>query len=365
MILKDLTDYLEDIAPLHYQESYDNAGLLVGAFNKEIRSALISLDCTEAVVDEAISNGYNLIISHHPIVFKGLKKFNGNSYVERVILKAIKNDIAIYAIHTNLDSVINGVNAKICKRIGLKNLKILSPKSGLLKKLVFFAPVENAQEIKNSIFSAGAGSIGDYSECCFHSEGTGSFKASDKAHPFIGKINELHEEPELRIEMIYPLIAEKKVISALLSAHPYEEVAYDLYALDNTHQNVGSGMVGELEEMMDGFDFLQQLKDQMATQVIRHTKILDKPVKTIAVCGGSGSFLLPEAMQAKADVFITADFKYHEFFDADEKILIADIGHFESEQFTQDLLLEFITKKFPNFAVRLTENNTNPIKYLS
>ncbi|TKC00359.1 Nif3-like dinuclear metal center hexameric protein [Pedobacter cryophilus] len=365
MRLKELIDCLEEFAPLNYQESYDNSGLIIGNQENEIHKALISLDCTEEIVDEAIANQCDIIISHHPIVFKGLKKFNGNNYVERVIIKAIENRIAIYAIHTNLDSVLNGVNGKICEKIGLKNCKILAPKTGLLKKLVFFVPLKNATEVRNAVFEAGAGSIGNYSECSFNTSGQGTFKANNEAKPFVGELNKLHEENEMRVEVIYPAPAEKKIMTALWENHPYEEVAYDIYALENTHQQVGSGMIGELETEISGLDFLHQLKEKMGLSVIRHTKILDKKIKIIAVCGGSGSFLLPKAIQAKADIFITADFKYHEFFDADEKILIADIGHFESEQFTQELLLEIITKKFPNFAVRLTGNNTNPIKYLS
>jgi dinuclear metal center YbgI/SA1388 family protein len=365
MIIDELTSYLEEIAPLNYQESYDNAGLIVGSPEKEITKALISLDCTEAVVDEAIAQNCDIIISHHPIVFKGLKKLNGNNYVERVIIKAIENKIAIYAIHTNLDLVLTGVNAKICEKIGLQNCRILSPKAGLLKKLVFFVPLDKADEVKTAIFSAGAGEIGNYSECSFNVNGFGTFKGNEKSNPFIGIKNQLHQEEETRVEVIYPAVAERRILAALLAVHPYEEVAHDIYSLDNALQDVGFGMIGELKNEMDGLDFLHLLKNNMDLSVIRYTEILNKKIKRVAVCGGSGSFLLSKAIQAKADVFVTADFKYHEFFDADGKILIADIGHFESEQFTQELLLQFITKKFPKFAIRLTENNTNPIKYLS
>jgi dinuclear metal center YbgI/SA1388 family protein len=365
MTVNELTSYLEEIAPLDYQESYDNAGLIVGSPDKEITKALISLDCTEAIIEEAIAQNCDIIISHHPIVFKGLKKLNGNNYVERVIIKAIENKIAIYAIHTNLDSVFTGVNAKICEKVGLQNYQILSPKAGLLKKLVFFVPLVKAEKVKTAIFSAGAGDIGNYSECSFNVNGIGTFKGNEKSNPFVGNKNQLHQEEETRVEVIYTAITERKILSALFATHPYEEVAYDIYPLDNALQDVGSGMVGELEKEMDGLDFLYLLKKNMNISVIKHTEILNKKVKRVAVCGGSGSFLLSKAIQAKADVFVTADFKYHEFFDADGKILIADIGHFESEQFTQQLLLQFITNKFPNFAIRLTENNTNPIKYLS
>ncbi len=365
MTIQELTQYLEEIAPLAFQESYDNAGLIVGTPTKKINKALISLDCTEDVVDEAIKFNCDIIISHHPIVFKGLKKLTGASYVERVIIKAIENKIAIYAIHTNLDSVLNGVNGKICQKIGLKNYSILSPKTGLIKKLVFFVPLAFADAVKSAIYKAGAGSIGNYSECSFNVKGIGTFKANENAKPFVGDNNKLHKEEENRVEIIYPAYAEKKILTALWTSHPYEEVAYDIYTVENNHHEVGSGMIGELPEELSGLEFLHHLKEKMGVSVIRHTEILAKKIKKVAVCGGSGSFLLSKAVQAKADVFVTADFKYHEFFDADKKILIADIGHYESEQFTQELLLEIITNKFPNFAIRLTGNNTNPIKYLS
>jgi dinuclear metal center YbgI/SA1388 family protein len=365
MKLAQLTNYLETIAPLTYQESYDNSGLIVGSFDREINKALISLDCTEAIIDEAIHNNCDMIISHHPIVFKGLKKLNGNNYVERVIIKAIENKIAIYAIHTNLDAVDNGVNSKICEKIGLQNCRILSPKKSALKKLVFFVPLAYADIVRTEIFEAGGGNIGNYTNASFNIKGIGTFKGNNLTNAFIGEKNKLHHEEETRIEVLYQSQLESKIIAALLKNHPYEEVAYDIYALDNSLKEVGSGMIGDLPTEMDGLDFLNQLKERMDLNVIRHTEILPKKVKRIAVCGGSGSFLLNNAIAANADVFITADFKYHEFFDADGKIIIADIGHYESEQFTQHLLLDIITEKFPNFAIRLTENNTNPIKYLS
>ncbi|POY35623.1 Nif3-like dinuclear metal center hexameric protein [Solitalea longa] len=364
MTLNDLSIFLEQLAPLAYQEDYDNAGLIVGNPQQEISKALISLDCTEAVVDEAIAAGANLIISHHPIVFKGMKRFNGNSYVERVVMKAIKHDIALYAIHTNLDSVSDGVNAKICDKLGLVNRSILSPKQGKLKKLVTFCPTAQADDVRNALFSAGAGHIGNYSECSFNSDGTGTFKGDSSTNPFAGTPGELQLEAELRIETIFPSHLEGKVISALLKAHPYEEVAYDIYALNNSFSTVGSGMVAELEEAMNTLDFLAQLKQTMGAGVVKYTDIVKSKVKKIAVCGGAGGFLLKDAIRAGADVFVTADYKYHEFFDADGKIVIADIGHFESEQFTSELLLEKLSEKFPTFAVLLSRVKTNPVNYL-
>ncbi|EHQ27297.1 Nif3-like dinuclear metal center hexameric protein [Mucilaginibacter paludis] len=364
MKLSELTGYLESLAPLTYQEEYDNSGLIVGNPDADIHQALVSLDCTEAVVDEAIAKGCQVIVSHHPIVFRGLKKFTGKTYIERVVAKSIRHDIAIYAIHTNLDNMDTGVNARICQTLGLQNCRILSPKQNLLKKLVTFVPDNYAGKVRDALFNAGAGHIGNYSDCSFNTNGTGTFKGGADTDPFVGEPGKRHLEPEVRLETVFPANLESKVLMALFMEHPYEEVAYDLYPITNQYQNIGSGMVGELETAIDEASFLQLVKYKMKTPVIRHTNLRGKAVKKVAVCGGSGSFLLKQAIAAGADVFITADFKYHEFFDADEKLVVADIGHFESEQFTQNLLCEIIRKKFANFAVRLTEVNTNPIKYL-
>lgn len=363
MKLSEITNFLENIAPLNYQEDYDNAGLIVGHPGDEIHAALVALDCTEQIVDEAIAKSCNLIITHHPIVFKGLKKFNGKTYVERVVLKAIKNNIALYAIHTNLDHVAHGVSGEICKRLGILNAKILAPKNNLLKKLVTFCPTAQADGLRNALFIAGAGDIGKYSDCSFNMEGTGTFKAGAGADPFVGQVGEQHHEAEVRIELIFKVQDERKILLALLENHPYEEVAYDIYTLTNQLESVGAGMVGWLPQEMDYLDFLNLVKNNMQAKVIRHTELLPKKIKKVAVCGGSGSFLLKDAIAAGADAFVTADFKYHEFFDAEQKLMICDIGHYESEQFTSNLLIDNIQEKFPNFAIRLTEHNTNPINY--
>ena len=364
MKLQELCTYLESVAPLAYQEPYDNSGLLFGNPDTTIRGAVISLDCTEEVVDEAIKKGCNLVISHHPLVFKGLKRFTGSSYVERTLIKAIKNDVAIYAIHTNLDNVAAGVNKALADKIGLRNVRILAPKSGILKKLVTLCPTQHADAVRTALFNAGAGQIGHYAQCSFNVAGEGTFTAQEGANPFVGSIGIPQTEAELRIEVLYPEHLEKTVLSALKEAHPYEEVAYFLQTLSNAHQEIGSGMIGELPEAQDPLAVLQHIKSQLGVPVIRHTQLLEKTIKKIAICGGSGSFLLPNALAAGADMFVTADYKYHEFFDADKQVVIADVGHFESEQFTQMLLFETITKIFPNFALHLTEQVTNPIKYL-
>ena len=365
MKIKELTQYLETIAPLSYQESYDNSGLIVGDPNDEIKKALVSLDCTEAVVDEAIAKGCDIIISHHPIVFKGLKKFNNKNYVERTVIKAIKHNIALYAIHTNLDNVLGGVSSKIADKLMLEQQAILSPKSGLLKKLVVYVPRAHVEEVRQALFEAGAGSVGNYDECSYNTAGYGTFRPLQGANPVIGSIGTQERVEETKIEVIYPSNLERQIVVAMLASHPYEEVAYNIVTLDNVFQQVGSGVIGNLSEPLAGKEFLAYLKDKLKLQVIRHTALLDKPISRVAVCGGSGGFLLNDAKRSGADIFITADYKYHEFFDAEGQLVIADIGHFESEQFTQELLLDIIQKKFVNFAVLLTETDTNPIKYYS
>ncbi len=361
--IKDITGFLESIAPRSYQESYDNSGLLTGNADAEVKGILVSLDCTEEVVDEAIQLNVNLIVAHHPIIFKGLKKLTGQNYIERTIIKAIKNDIAIYSIHTNLDNVYKGVNKKIAERLGLKNIKILSPKKDTLSKLVTFVPQENKEAVLTALYEAGAGQIGNYTNCSFTTSGTGTFLPNESANPHLGAVNQLEKVTEGRIEVIFPGYLESRIMAALRKAHPYEEVAHYLSRLENENQEVGSGMIGELDSEEEPIHFLKRLKSVMNTECVRHTALKSKKIKKVALCGGSGSFLLSKAIAASADVYISADFKYHEFFDAEGKIIIADIGHYESEQFTKDLLVEVLTEKFSTFAINFSKTVTNPISY--
>ncbi|MCC6600701.1 MAG: Nif3-like dinuclear metal center hexameric protein [Crocinitomicaceae bacterium] len=363
MLLKEITEYLEQKAPLALQENYDNCGLITGDLSSEINSALICLDSTEDVVDEAIAIGCNLIIAHHPIIFSGLKKFSSRGYIERAIVKAIKNDIAIYAIHTNLDNASNGVNQRMADKLGLISRKILDPKADQLLKLSVFVPETHADALRNALFVSGAGHIGGYDECSFGVSGEGTFRAGENSLPFVGKRGQRHTEREIKIEVILRAWNVATVISAMNAAHPYEEVAYDLYPLKNKDEGSGSGLLGELPEALPTKTFLKLVKDHFTCEVVRHTALHKETIKNVALCGGSGSFLLPKAIGAKADIFITADFKYHQFFDADKKIILADIGHFESEQFTIDLLSDWIAEKFPNFAAHKTGVVTNPIYY--
>lgn len=364
MQVNEITTVLEKAAPLAYQENYDNAGLQVGDGNNEVTGALLCLDVTEDVIKEAVSLDINLIISHHPVIFGGLKKLINATYPERIVQLAIKNDISIYSSHTNLDAVHQGVNYRIAQKLKLKNVRMLKQAGGQLKKVVVFVPNDYAMKVREAMFNAGAGHIGNYESCSFNLQGEGSFKGGEGTNPFVGIKGELHFENEIRTETIVPAVSLNKVITAMINAHPYQEVAYDIYPLENTYSHVGMGVIGELPEENDTAGFLRSLKNIFNVDGIRHTNVCRETIKTVALCGGSGSFLLPNAIKAGADVFISADFKYHQFFDADNEIIIADIGHYESEQFTLEIFYDLIKEKFPTFAVRLTTVNTNPINYL-
>jgi dinuclear metal center YbgI/SA1388 family protein len=363
MKIAEIISFLESVAPPSLQESYDNAGLLTGNSSWVCSGIITTLDATEAVVKEAIEKNCNLIVAHHPIIFGGLRKITGKNYVEQTIITAIKNDIAIYAIHTNLDNVLHGVNAAIADKLGLINRKILQPKNETLKKLFTFVPVEFAENVRSAIFNAGGGHISNYSECSFNTAGQGTFKPGEGSNPFTGKRGIRHTEDEIKMEMIFPAWQQQNILSAMIAAHPYEEVAYDIVALDNQNQQVGSGLVGELPESINENEFLTLLKEKFNLSVIRHTPLLAKPVKKIAICGGAGSFLIGAAVAAGAHFYITGDVKYHEFFDANNRLVIADIGHYESEQFTINLLFDILSQKFPTFAIQKTGVKTNPVHY--
>lgn len=364
MLLTEITQYLEKLAPLQLQESYDNSGLLVGNPDMEINGILISLDMTEEVMAEALEKKCNLIVSHHPLIFKGLKKITDETAIERMVIGAIKNNVAIYAIHTNLDNVDTGVNKILCEKLGLVNLSILAPKEDLLCKLVTFCPEEYAGRVRSALFSAGAGNIGNYDSCSFTMEGTGTFRGSEDSNPFVGEKGKLNLENEVRIETVFPKYLKKNMLTALLREHPYEEVAYDIYALSNSLPNKGAGMLGELKSPRNILDFLNFVKDVTGAKCIRHSGLIHREISKIAVCGGAGSFLIDQAIRAQADVFITGDIKYHDFFMAEKKLVIADIGHYESEQFVKELIYSELIKKFSNFAVLISEAHTNSVNYL-
>ncbi len=363
MKISEAISFLESIAPPALQENYDNAGLLTGSPDWECTGIITALDATEAVVLEAIEKNYNCIVAHHPIIFGGLKQINGKTYVERAVIAAIKHDIAIYAIHTNLDNVLVGVNGRIADQLGLVKRAVLQPKNNTLRKLFIFVPLLFAEKLRNAIFEAGAGNIGNYSECSFNAPGTGTFRPGEGTHPFSGTTGQRTYEEEMKVEVIFPAWLERKIIEAMLRVHPYEEVAYDIISLNNSSQTTGSGLVGELPEGMSEHELLERVKLSFSLRVIRHTQFTSKMIKKIAICGGAGSFLIGAAAASGADCYITSDIKYHEFFDADGRLLLLDIGHFESEQFTVELLFDVLREKFPTFAVLKTGVFTNPVRY--
>jgi dinuclear metal center YbgI/SA1388 family protein len=371
MIIKEIIAILEQMSPLAYAENFDNVGLLIGNQNIETTGILICHDALETVVDEAIERNCNLIVCFHPILFSGLKKITGKNYVEKSIIKAIKNDIAIFAIHTALDNHHEGVNKIFCNALGLINTKILIPKQNFIRKLVTYTTPENAEKLRNSLFDAGAGKIGNYENCSFNSIGNSTFQGNENSNPVVGKRFELVENQEIKIEVTFEKHLQNQILKALFSNHIYEEVAYEIYNLENQHQNIGLGMIGELENEMPEKEFLEFVKLKMQSPAIRHSEFLDKKIKKVAVLGGSGSTSIKQAIASGADVFLTADLKYHNFYEAEKKLLLADIGHYESERYTKNYIFDYLKKKITNFAnsnlinkIHLSETNTNPVKYL-
>jgi dinuclear metal center YbgI/SA1388 family protein len=362
--VSQVASIIESFSPLGLQENYDNAGLAIGSPSTEVKGILIALDVTPEIADEAIATGCNLIIAHHPIIFNGLKRITGATLTERIVIKAIQNDIAIYAAHTNLDSVWGGVSHKMAEKLNLSNIKVLSPANNQLAKLVTFAPTSAAQKVRQALFDSGAGNIGNYDSCSYNTEGQGTFRGSESTNPFVGEKGELHFEPETRIEVIVPKPIISKVVAALKSVHPYEEVAFDIYPLENKNPKAGLGVIGSLQEPLNSDEFLQHVKTIFNCTQIKHSNIVKHQVKKIALCGGSGFSLLNNAISQNADIFITADIKYHGFFETENKILLVDIGHYESELFAIDIFYELLTKNLPTFAIRKTSLNTNPINYL-
>jgi dinuclear metal center YbgI/SA1388 family protein len=364
MTVQDIINELHDLAPLAYAEDFDNVGLLVGDKSQKVSGVMVTLDALEAVVDEAIAQSCNLIVSFHPIIFNGLKKLTGKTYVERVVIKAIKNNIAIFAIHTALDNALQGVNSIICDQLSLLNKKILIPQAATLRKLQTYVPSKDADELRNSLFRAGAGQIGNYDSCSFNFDGQGTYRGNEASNPSIGKKGELHRETETAVSVVFKEHNEAQILKALFQAHPYEEIAFEITTLDNTNPYIGMGMIGELKEPMEVKACLAYVKERMNTPLLRHSKLIERPIKKIAVLGGSGSFAIGAAKASGADLFITADLKYHDFFSAENRLVLADVGHYESEQFTKSFLVDYLSKKITNFAIILSKTNTNPVKYL-
>lgn len=365
MTIAEIRKVLEAFAPLSLQESYDNAGLLTGSDDWNVKGILCTVDVTCDILDEALRYGDNLIVAHHPFIFNEIKSVTGQTNTERILIKAIKKDIAIYAAHTNVDNISMGVNKKICDKLGLLNCQILSPSKVNLVKLVTFVPEKHANKVREALFNSGAGHIGNYDSCSYNISGLGTFRGGEDTNPYVGEKGKLHFEDEIRIETIVPRERISDCIDAMIDAHPYEEVAYDVYPIENEYNKTGAGMIGEFEKPFTHNQFLELLKHTFNTSVIRYSGIIKKAYKKISVCGGSGYFLLKKAMLAKSDAFVTGDIKYHQFFDPEQKILLCDVGHYESEQFTKEIFYDLLIKNFSTFAVHLSTIVTNPIKYFT
>ena len=363
MTVAQIATGLEQLAPLPFAEDFDNVGLLVGDPQMEVTGVLVTLDTLEDVLTEAREKGCNLVVSFHPILFQGLKRITGATYVERVVARAIEQRIAIYSMHTALDNVREGVSRKLCEVLGLERPRTLIPRKGIIKKLVTYVPEGARRALLEKLFEAGAGELGNYSHCSFSTPGEGSFLPGQQASPAIGERGSLQLEPEQQLHLTFTAEREKAVLRALQEYHPYEEVAYEISTLENAYQHLGMGMVGELEAPMEEKAFLQHLRERLHTPCIRHSRLTGKPVRRVAVLGGSGAFAIGAARAAGADVLVTGDVKYHQFFQAEGQMVIADVGHYESEQFTKNLLVDYLTEKFPNFAIHLSETQTNPVNY--
>lgn len=361
--IKEILGHLDTLAPFKYTESFDNTGLLIGDSNQSVTKALICLDVTDQVIDQAIAEGYDLIIAFHPLIFKGLKSIGTQDRVGRCVTRLIRHDIALIAIHTNLDKSMQGVNQMISQKIGLDAMRFLMPEQ-TMSKLVTYVPHAHVDVVRESLIQAGAGQIGEYGGCSFSSLGEGTFIPSKNSNPYVGEKEKMHREAEARLEMLVPHHLKSKAVQSLLAAHPYEEVAYDLYPVEVGGSIAGMGMVGELAKPMSPKAFLSHLQTVFGTPNIRYSAY-NKQIQTVAVLGGSGAFALGAAMGCGADALVTADLKYHDFFIPQEQLMLIDIGHFESEQFTLQILKDYLSKKIINFAFDLTSVNTNPVCYFT
>lgn len=361
--LGEFTRWLEELIPPAFQEHYDNSGLQVGDPDASVNSVLLTVDVSAEVIAEAGEHGCNLIISHHPLIFTPLKRIAGGSETERCVASAVRGGIAIYSAHTSFDNVSWGVSHILAEMIGLTKIRVLAPLKGKLSKLITFVPVSHAGRVREALFAAGAGHIGNYDRCSFSVTGDGTFRAGEGADPYAGQVGEDHSEPEIRIEAVMPSHLAPACVRALLAAHPYEEAAYDIIALENEYHGAGAGAIGTLPGPLTVTMLLEKLKALTGIPVIRYSGDAARTVTTIAVCGGSGSDLISAAARAGADAFVTGDIKYHAFTQAPDDMIVADIGHYESEKFSLELLHDLINKKFPKFALRFSGIKTNPINY--
>ena len=363
MRIQKIIDVIEEWVPPSHAEDFDNVGLIIGDPQLECKGVLVTHDTLENVVEECIKKDFNLIVSFHPIIFSGLKKLTQSNYVEKTVSKAIKNDICVYAIHTALDNHRYGVSHALAENLGLHQIEVLSPKEKTIRKLTTYAPENEAPVLLEKLYDAGAGKIGNYKECSFISTGKGTFKGNEDSNPNVGIKGEKTEVDEVQINLIFEFHSQQKILNTLFETHSYEEVAYEVFSLENKNQTIGMGSFGQLENEMNEEEFIKWVQDKLNIDMVRHSKTIGKKIKKVAVLGGSGSFAISAAIGASADAFITADLKYHDFFQAENKILLIDAGHYETEQFTKKLIHDNLIKKLPNFAIALSESITNPVNY--
>lgn len=365
MLIKEIIHHLQELAPLARQEDYDNSGLQVGRVDVDCSGALVCVDVTPAVVNEAIALGCNLIISHHPLIFKPLKHITGSSLTEQSVMIALSNNVTVYSAHTCLDNAPKGVSWKMAHMLGLEQVSVLQPQTNRMLKLSVFVPPTHADKLCESLFEAGAGHIGSYEHCVFRSQGCGSWRPLDGADPCIGTVGEVSSQPEVRLDMMLPVWKREAVEQALLAVHPYERPAYEFVAVRNSEPDAGSGAIGVLPEPMTAAQLALKIKDTFGSPVIRCSLMApESMVQKVALCGGSGASLISHAIAAGADVYLTSDTKYHDFVDYGKRILLVDIGHHESEQCTKSIFYHLIREIFPNFAVRYSQQDINPIKYM-
>ncbi len=365
MTCKEIIKYFEEWAPKEIAWQKDNVGLQVGSLNNKLNNILLCLELHDQVIDDAIKKNCNLIISHHPLLFQPLKKIDlQNDKNSKLIEKLIKNNITLYSAHTNLDFTKEGVSFELAKKLKLNNIDFLVHQNSNQYKLSVFVPVDFVDKVANAIFENGGGRIGEYTNCSFRTKGNGTFKGSGNSNPYLGEKNKIELVEEIKLEVLVDSWKLKKILTAIFETHPYEEVAYDIYPLANSNKNYGAGTIGELDKPMHQKQFLDYVADNLKIKNFRYSKGNNK-IKKVALCGGAGSDLVKDALNSGADAFITADLKYHTFQDANEKILLIDAGHYETEIHSLDevkrKLSHYTIGKNINTKIFKYEGSTNPI----
>ena len=359
MIIEELTTFIEDKFPLSQQESYDNCGLIVGDPKKTVKKVLLALDCTEQVIKEAKLKKADVIITHHPLMFSSINKLTANDYEGSLIIKLIKSDIALYAVHTNLDNSINGINKYLALKLGLKNLQILVGKEKTFKKIITFVPKAYSQKVITALSAAKAGNIGLYSHCAFVTEGSGCFKPEKGAKPFLGELSKINQVEEVKLEMVFASENQKMIENSLKKAHPYEQPAFDIIELANPNPDIGAGIYGDLPAQINTAEFLKLVKTKLNLSYIRQSNSAKKFISKVAICSGAGFFVFEQAKRLNVDALVTSEIKHHEFLAAENNILLCDIDHHEGEIAAVNIL-DQILQKLENIDTLISKHNLSP-----